>query len=269
MKDIRVAAVVMCSPLGQTDANLDRMEAWTAAACKAGAALVCFPEMNITGYGIQPDIAHSAESIHGPICDRLRNMARSHDLVIMAGMAERGLRDHLYASHLIVRPTGGVEVYRKTHIAPPERPVFTPGAAVPVFEARGIRFGIQLCYDLHFPELATRMALAGAEVIFCPHASPRGTPEEKHRSWLRHLPARAFDNGLFVVACNQCGKNGQGLDFPGLALALGPAGHIMAADVSGHEGLLVLDLKKNALEGVRRHPMRYFLPNRRPELYGA
>ncbi len=70
--------------------------------------------------------------------------------------------------------------------------------------------GIQLCYDAHFPELSTRMAVNGADIIFMPHASPRGTPSQKLTSWLRHLTARAFDNGVFIVACNQNGDNQKG-----------------------------------------------------------
>jgi N-carbamoylputrescine amidase len=111
------------------------------------------------------------------------------------------------------------------------------------------------------------MALDGAEVIFMPHASPRGTPGEKRDSWMRHLPARAFDNAVFIVACNQTGDNGAGLAFPGLAVAIGPDGRVIAATADGQEGLLVADLDAERLAAVRSHPMRYFLPNRRPDVY--
>ncbi len=65
------------------------------------------------------------------------------------------------------------------------------------------------------------MAVKGAEILFLPHASPRGLAIDKHRSWMRHLTARAFDNSVFVVACNQTGYNGKGLTFPGNAVVLG------------------------------------------------
>jgi predicted amidohydrolase len=52
-------------------------------------------------------------------------------------------------------------------------------------------------------------------------------PAEKFESWMRHLPARAFDNGVFVGACNPVGENGAGLSFPGVALLLGPDGRLM------------------------------------------
>jgi N-carbamoylputrescine amidase len=111
------------------------------------------------------------------------------------------------------------------------------------------------------------MAIKGADIIFIPHASPRGTPEGKLQSWMRHLSARAFDNGLFVAAVNQTGDNRLGLLFPGMAVVIGPDGEVLCQYVSGNEAIVFADLKSDDLNHVRRHPMRYFLPNRRPEIY--
>jgi predicted amidohydrolase len=268
MISVRIAAVVFNSPRGNARANLDRMEAWVTGARAKGAAIVCFPELNITGYGTDAGVQEDAEPVPGPLTERLCAMAARHGLVILAGLAEQAGDGRIYASHLAVAPAGLLGRYRKLHIAPPEQPVFSAGDRAPIFEACGIRFGIQLCYDAHFPELSTRMALDGADVIFMPHASPRGTPAQKRSSWMRHLPARAFDNGVFVVACNQTGDNGSGLRFPGIATVIGPNGRVIAETTSGIESLLVADLKAEDLAAVRQHPMRYFLPRRRPDLFG-
>ncbi len=267
MQTVRIAAVIFNSPRGRVKENLDRMEGWVGAAAGEGAAVVCFPEMNITGYGVDPGIRESATSLPGTIADDLCMLAKRHQVVILAGVAEKDVTGSIFASHLVARPEGWGGVYRKLHIAPPEKSTFAAGRRIPIFEAAGIRFGIQLCYDAHFPELSTRMALAGADVIFMPHASPRGTPAEKLDSWLRHLPARAFDNGVFVVACNQTGANGASLTFPGVALAIGPDGRPIATEVSGREGLLLATLDAGLLDSVRGHPMRYFLPHRRQDVY--
>jgi N-carbamoylputrescine amidase len=267
MKDIRIAAVIFNSPVGQVHQNIDRMLPWVKEAKKEGADLICFPELNVTGYSTDSVIRDSTESIPGPISRQLEHMARTDQIVILAGLAERDEKGRIFASHLVVTPSGISGIYRKLHIAPPERAVFSPGDRIPVFEIGGVNLAIQLCYDAHFPELATRMAIDGADIIFMPHASPRGTPQEKFDSWMRHLTARAFDNGLFIVACNQVGENQKGLDFPGLAVVVGPSGNVLQAEVSGREGLLITDLKAEELASVRDHKMRYFLPNRRPELY--
>jgi predicted amidohydrolase len=267
MKDIRIAVVVSNSPANKISNNLNGMVKWIKSSKNQGADIICFPEMNISGYSNHRDINLAAEPVPGPVSRHLLNLAKCEKIVILAGMVERDEKDRLFASHLVVKHDGFVGVYRKLHISPPERAVLTPGNKIPLFDINGVKFGIQLCYDAHFPELSTRMAIKGADIIFIPHASPRGTPEEKYRSWMRHLPARAFDNSLFIIACNQTGENEKGLSFPGVAVIIGPSGEVIHKDLSGKEGMLLANLKAEDLTRVRSHKMRYFIPNRRPELY--
>jgi len=269
MKDLRIALAVTVSPVGKTGDNLDQMDRWIALAVKEGATIICFPEMNMTGYSSRSEIQNVAQPIPGDVSRRVSAMAARAGITILSGMAEKDPGGHFFASHLVATPDGVVQVYRKTHIAPPEKQIFSSGQTVPLFDINGLRFGVLLCYDAHFPELSTLMALNGADIIFFPHASPRGTSEEKFQSWMRHLSARAFDNGLFVAAVNQTGDNGLGLSFPGTAVVIGPDGEVLSRDVSGQEGLLVAELKSETLAHVRHHPMRYFLPNRRPEIYAG
>jgi len=267
MRDIRIATVICNAPAGEKSLNLDRMKQWVRVAREHKAEIICFPEMNITGYGVCPSVISAAEPIPGPITRSLVQLAVSEQIVILAGMAEKDSQGRLFVTHLIVRPDHPVGVYRKLHLAPPEQSVFTQGNTVAVFKIRDFCFGVQLCYDAHFPELTTQMALRGADAIFIPHASPRGTPDQKLESWMRHLTARAFDNALFVIVCNQSGANGTGLTFPGIAMVIDPSGYIINKYTRGKEGLLVTELKAEALNHVRNHRMRFFLPNRRPELY--
>lgn len=267
MKNIRIAAVMLQAPVGRLDDNLAAVVAWTRRARQAGARLVCFPEMALTGYSTRGSLADYVMSTDGPVADILQQLAEREAITILVGTAESAKAGRAYAAHWVVRPRAPIAVYRKTHIAPPEARTLVPGDRVPIFKDGAMRFGIQLCYDAHFPELSAHMACQGADVIFFPHASPRGTPAEKLRSWMRHLTARAFDNSVFVVACNQAGENGEGLSFPAVAVVIGPSGDVLAQDASGGEGLLVADLDASRLDHVRGHRMRHFLPNRRPGLY--
>jgi N-carbamoylputrescine amidase len=267
MRDIRIAAVIFNSPINQVRHNLARMLPWIKKAKKEGADLICFPELNVTGYSTKPEMNVCAESIPGPVSECLVQMAHENQIVILAGMVEKDEKDRIFASHLVVTPENISGIYRKTHIAPPERDIFSPGDSIPLFEVEGVNLGIQLCYDAHFPELSIRMAVDGADIIFMPHASPRGTPAEKLNSWLRHLTARAFDNSVFIIACNQNGDNLKGLQFPGVAVVIDPSGNILKDNTSGKEAMIVADLKADVLAAVRGHRMRYFLPNRRLDLY--
>ena len=232
-----------------------------------GADLVCFPELNLTGYSARDSIRSVAELIPGVATDAVVRMARDSGILILAGLAEKDDRGRIFASHLVASPEGLCGVYRKCHLSPFEQSVYCGGDSLPVFNFKGATFGVELCYDTHFPELSTLFALKGAEILFCPHASPRGTPEQKQSNWLRHLPARAYDNGVFVVACNQTGINTEGLEFPGLALVLNPLGEVIAEHANGEEAVLLANLTAAELSHVRENKMRYFLPNRRPGLY--
>ncbi|MBC2716223.1 MAG: nitrilase [Desulfobacteraceae bacterium] len=267
MKNIRIAAVVSNSGFGKTADNLDRMKTWIKKASENKAAIVCFPELSITGYHVRKEIINAAEPIPGPSTDYLATLAEIDNITILAGMAETDSNGRIYATHVVITPEGIKGVYRKVHLGPSEKELFISSDTIPVFEDNGIKFGIQLCYDAHFPDLSTAMALKGADVIFIPHASPRTTPDEKIKSWMRHLPARAYDNGLFIIACNQCGKNGKGLIFPGVGVVFNPAGEVIQSYTGTDEHMIFADLKAQDLKKIRSHKMRYFLPNRRPEIY--
>jgi predicted amidohydrolase len=269
MKDIKVAVVCMQSYFGRIDKNIARIQSFAQEAASEGARMVCFPELSVTGYTVRESPHVYAEPIPGPTSDRIGEIAHRNGLVIMAGVLEKGRGDKPLISQLVAGPDGIMGVYRKTHLSPKEGKVYQPGRTIRTFMYDHIRFGIQLCYEAHFPELSTAMSLQGAEIVFFPHASPNGRPEEKRESWLRHLPARAFDNGVFVVASNQVGENGAGLAFPGVIMVFDPAARSLSQYTGRDEKMIIAELREEDLEKVRGHGMRYFLQYRRPELYGA
>ncbi|MBW1704208.1 MAG: nitrilase [Deltaproteobacteria bacterium] len=265
--NLNIAAVCMHSAPGEIEKNLDRMQSFVSEASKAGADIVCFPELCVTGYVLtRPfDVYGGLDSER--VMERMVRMAREAALVLIAGLVEISDDEKPYISQVIAGPEGLIGIYRKTHLSPAEKDVYGAGQEIKVFSHESTTFGVQLCYEAHFPEISTRMALMGADIVFIPHASPRGEPNEKFKSWLRHLPARAFDNGMFVVACNQMGKTGAGLAFPGVAVVFGPDGRLLAKYMGKSEKILFAELEAGMLRDVRTHRMRYFLPERRPELY--
>jgi predicted amidohydrolase len=81
------------------------------------------------------------------------------------------------------------------------------------------------------------------------------------------MPARGYDNTVFIVSVNQAGDNGAGLTFAGVALISGVKGEILAEGGGYEDQIITADLMKNDLEAVKEGRMGYFLPLRRPELY--
>ena len=267
MRDVRVGAVCMHSEVGAIGENLQRTAFYVSKASGAGAKIICFPELSLTGYTLrEPGRVYEGPD-QAAVMESIIRMARENNVIILAGLVEGSHNIKPYISQVVAGPRGLLGLYRKTHLAPPESERYEPGQELTVFSSEHAAFGIQLCYETHFPEISTVMALKGAEVLFLPHASPRGEPEEKMQSWQRHIPSRAFDNGFFVIACNQAGTNKEGLSFPAAAMAVGPDGRILQRYAEKGDGLMLVDLKASVLTELREHRMRYFLPRRRPELY--
>lgn len=257
----------MQSPFGDVAENLRRVESHVRAAASEGAEIVCFPELSLTGYSIRDDVTRYAEKIPGPASGCLVRMAREQEIVILAGMLEKSSGEKPYISQIVAGPSGIIGVYRKTHLSPMERGFYQEGDEIEVFVYDDIVFGIQLCYESHFPELSTLMTLQGVDMIFMPFASPNKDPEEKKESWSRMLPARAFDNSVFLVACNQAGENGRGTYFPGVIIMLDPSGKVIRHYAGHDEKMIVEELKKEDIERVRDNRMQAFMKYRRPELY--
>jgi len=267
MRDLLVAAVCTHSDPGEVEKNLERVEFFVHEAARKSADAVLLPELCISGYTLKEpeklyDPARSQE-----IIDEIVRMAHDAKLIVIAGMVEILKEGRPHITQVVAGPEGLIGLYRKTHLSPPEKEKYRAAHSLPVFQGGDLIFGMELCYESHFPEISTVLSLKGAEVIFMPHASPRGNPDEKMKSWLRHLPARAFDNGVFVIACNQVGETKEGLSFPGVVMAFDPQGRVMKSYAGNEEKMVLVELKAEVRKETRSHRMKYFLPHRRPELY--
>lgn len=267
LDDLTIAAVCMNAAPGEVENNLDRIQSFSLQASAKGADIICFPELSVTGYMLKPFGEVYEELDSDKAVERLVLAAREAHIILIAGLIEISGGAKPYITQVVAGPEGVVGRYRKTHLSPSEKDIFRPGEEIAVYSYGNTTFGMQLCYEAHFPEISTILALMGADILFVPHASPRGEPGGKLQSWLRHLPGRAFDNGVFLVACNQVGKTGEGFSFPGAAVVLGPDGQVLARYAGEEEKILFAELKREVLNNLRQHRMKYFLPQRRPELY--
>jgi N-carbamoylputrescine amidase len=268
VRDVTVAAVHMHSALGAIEANLRHIERWAARLADQGVDVVCLPEMSICGYGHSAEVVALSQPIPGPATDAVCAIAAERGVTLLTGLAETYADGQHTISQIVVNPEGLAGVYRKAHLSPREDVVFRPGDKVGIFDVKGWSWGIQLCYDSHFPEWSTLQALAGAEVLFVGFATPRDEPTALSERLLRYLAARAYDNTCYLVACNAVGHDRNGRVFPGTALILGPKGEVLARSQGWQEGYAIWTLSKEHIERIRRTTMGHFLAHRRPELYG-
>ena len=269
MRNFTLAAACMESVVRDGPGNLARLEALAQGAARRGADLVLFPEACLTGYAIGDQAWEGSLSLDDPLIGETGRLARRLGVDLAVGLMERSENGRLHLTQVLMSRKGDLAgVYRKTHLGPTEKERFWPGRESGVVDLDYARLGLQLCFDAHFPELSTIQADKGAELILAAHASPRQEePEEKLERWLRYLAARAYDNTVFVAACNPVGDNGQGWTFSGTALILGPKGQVLDSHAGDGPGMALAELSAAELERIANSRMGNFRANRRPGLY--
>lgn len=269
MHDVRIAVVQMNSRVGDLESNLARMERFLEDAATRDVEIVCFPELSISGYNPGDSRVPEPQPLPGPYSERLAQMGRQFNLVFLTGLLERGHNGVVYNTQVVAGPDGVLGWYRKTHVPTSEIGTWSCGGALPLFSHPKLKFGVEICYDSHFPEVSTALAERGAELLFFPHASggPETAPEKRAR-WLRYMPARAYDNTVFIAVCNQVGDNGAGRVFAGVSFICNPHGVVIAeARSSDSEELVIAELKSAELTTARNVPESFFRHFRRPEKY--
>lgn len=271
MEPIRIALVQMQSETGMIESNLNKICNFTRNAARQKVDAICFPELCVQGYH-REKTPPLAESVPGENSRAISRLSREEGVIIMAGLAEKSSQGKPYITQLLAFPDGKVEAYRKTHLGKSEKPYFSQGEDLPVFNTEKAMFGVQICWDLHFPEVSAILSLKGAEIIFAPHASPT-IVGDRREIWLKYLSARAYDNTVFLAACNLVGGDGTGQSFCGGAMVIDPKGNVLAEDFNGGESMLIAELDPAMLNKIRRREsgsMRhsFYLEGRRPELYG-
>lgn len=280
MQDFRAAAVQMNAPLGAVEANLAQIERWTRAAVEEGAQLICFPELAITGHWCAGEVWSISEAVPGgPSCTRLEALARELRCVISVGIAEREA-GVAYNTQMVIGPEGFLGKQRKLHMSADEYFHFRMGGKLHIIDIGLCKLGIGICYDTIFPETARIAAVKGAEVFLAPHAARCGQwpqTQEAQRARVATVMdharmtfrARANDNGMYVIYCNQAGQAGPETVHGGGILFVDPAGKIIAESQTEliEDEMVVCDLTAEAFE-ARRRARCFNLQTRRPEIYG-
>jgi len=247
---VKVAAAQIACALGDVDANLGKMRDFSARAKNEGAELVVFPEASDTGYSM-PVIRDLAKPWSEGAVPALQEMAKELSLTIVAGVSER-VGDVVYNSQVFIDPRGElVASYRKTHlfVLPPndESTCYTAGDKFVSVSTAKFNFGLSICYDLRFPEVARALALEhDANVLLVSSAWP--LPRVAH---LRALAiARAIENQSYLVLANRTGVDA-GVTCCGTSAIIDPSGVVLASASGDREELLTADISAEEIAAVR------------------
>jgi 5-aminopentanamidase len=266
-----LVAVAQIEPqLAEKERNLDACLARMEEAATAGAQLLVLPECAIPGYMFDSadEALPYAEEIPGTTTETLERECRRLGLHVVCGLLERD-GDALRNTAVLVGPDGLIGTYRKTHLPflGVDRFV-TPGDALPVFETPLGRIGIEICYDLRFPEVTRTLALKGADIV----AHPTNFPMAAKIQTELITVARAAENRIYLLTANRVGKERWG-EFCGWSQIVDPFGKRLAEADEREETLLVgeVDIEKARDKDyvIPGEYELYLFGHRRPELYGA
>lgn len=298
MNDIRAAAVQFQHAPNNKLANLEKIRVFVTDAAVNQVGLIAFPEMCITGYWhvrnlTREEIYRLAEPVPaGASTQFLLSLAATYNITIGAGLIELAEDGRLHNSYVVAMPNGQFACHRKLHSF--EHVEIKPGDRYTVFDIpQGARIGVLICYDNNIIENARINALMGAEILLAPHQtggcrsrSPRAMGAidpalwerrredparieaemrgPKGRGWLmRWLPARAHDNGMFLVFSNGVGVDDDEVR-TGNAMILDPYGEILVETGKADDDMVIADLDAAVLPTSSG---RRWLQARRPELY--
>ncbi|MDQ8708092.1 carbon-nitrogen hydrolase family protein [Streptomyces sp. LHD-70] len=245
-------AVAQFTPTTDKKRNTETIRTHVKSAATRGARVVVFPEFSMySAPAMDERFIQSAEPLNGDFVRELGVIAKESGLSVICGMNEPTEDpDRIHNTLVAVNEDGQIAaIYRKVHLYDAfgytESSKVRPGAIeVPdLFEVGGIRFGMQTCYDVRFPEVTRRIVDAGADVLVLPAAWVPGPLKEDH--WATLVRARAVENTMYVAACGQTAPGGIGR-----SMIVDPMG-VQLASLAEAEGVAIADISADRISEVR------------------
>ena len=250
-KLMRIALAQINSVVGDVDGNAARVVEWLEQARAAGADLVLFPELVITGYPaedllLRPGFLRAARAA----VDTVAATAQGITALVGAPLLESG---KLYNACFVLADGAVQTVYRKHHLPNygvfDEDRYFEPANDQVLIDLAGTRVGLTVCEDIWIAgPPASELGAAGAQLVANISASPFHVGKDREREDIVHRAAR--DNGVPVALCNAVGAQDE-LVFDGHSVVVAPDGEVLARATGFEEELLVFDLGEAGLVAPR------------------
>jgi predicted amidohydrolase len=262
---MRIALSQVPCHLGDKEKNLETMGSMIEG---SEADLYVFAEAFLTGYMVRDRFFSLAETLDGMSVHRVASMAEEHGCSILFGIPlwDDEMEGVLRNSAICVSPDGTLQRYDKIFLANfgpfEEKLYFEQGGAPDLFEIGDLKFGVCICYDIFFPELAKFYAMRGADALICISAAPNTS----RPLFERMIPARAVENTIYSIYVNQVGTQLNQV-FHGGSQAFAPTGsHLVRCEYMS-EDQKIIDMSRETLEFSRR--MRPTLRNTEASSWSA
>ena len=255
---LRVALAQINGTVGDLEGNTQKIQAAMLQAHAAGAHIVCFPELALTGYPPE-DLLLKPGFVAANLRQLEHLVAFSRDLpglTAVIGFVDRD--SDIYNAAAIVHAGRLIGTYHK-HYLPnygvfDENRYFQAGREAPIFLINGVHVGVNICEDIWYPTgPLTLQVHAGAEVILNINGSPYYTGKGIFREEM--IATRAADNGVIVAYLNMVGGQDE-LVFDGGSMVFNEQGALIARAKQFAEDLLIVDLDTASVFRSRLHDPR-------------
>jgi predicted amidohydrolase len=224
---VKVAAIQIDCILGNRKENVDKSISLLKESIDHGAKLVVLPELFSTGYWVKELDMELAETIPGETTIELERIAKKQNICISGAILEHGeARGVIYDTAFLITPKGLKGKYRKICLWDSEKNRFKSASNYPsIFKSTIGNVGLQICYEIGFPEGARMLAKQGADILLYPSAF--GKP--RLYIWDIATRSRAIENGIYLIAANRSGIENNGkIEFAGHSRIISPKGEILA-----------------------------------------
>lgn len=230
------------------------------------ADLLVGPELATSGYFFSStEQARSlSEPVPGPTTEALSEVSLKTGTTVVAGLPELA-NGTLYNSAVIIGPEGLIGTYRKIHLFNEEKIHFTPGKeGFFIFDLKGVKVGVLVCFDHMFPEAARSLALQGVQIV-C-HPSDLVLPEYGQLT----SRVRSFENRMFWILANRWGTEEVGekaLTYTGMSQVVNPRGRILIQADAAADDISTVEIDPKESLNKRVTDYNHLLNDRRPEFY--
>lgn len=220
--------------------GLEMIKRYLGEADDQGVDVICFPEGYLNGY--TRDRGEASERAIDLSSDTFKGILK--ELSGFRAMAIIGAietdKGKLFNTALVVKDGILLGKYRKTH---PQEGIFEAGADYPVFEIKGHRFGINICYDANFPEATQRLVDQNAEIVFYPlnNELQNETAEKWRHKHIENLIARARSASVMAISSDVVIETKFTKAY-GCTAIVNKNGKVMAVKDEFEEGLLVVTI---------------------------
>ncbi|OYT65557.1 acyltransferase [Candidatus Bathyarchaeota archaeon ex4484_205] len=224
--------------------------------------VLVLPELFNTGYAFssREEAYRLSESLeNGETIEALRRTSEDTDICIVAGYCEMD-ENRLYNSAVVVENGRIIGNYRKIHLFYREKLVFTPGdRGFEVFDVKGVKIGVMICFDWRFPESVRTLSLMRADVICHP-------TNLVHPYCQTAMLGSAVQNNVYIVTANRVGREREFI-FTGRSQIVSPKMEILATSPPDVEEVKVIEADLETARDKRVTAYNHLFEDRRPEFY--